>query len=168
MIKFVADNFVRFLILILVQVLLFNHIEPGRFIHVYVYVLFILLLPFETPGWLLLVSAFLLGFSLDLFMDTPGIHASASVFMAFLRPVVLRRFAPRDGYETGTLPRLPYYGLEWFIKYTVLLVAAHHLFLFTVDVFRFSEFHLVLVRTFFSTLLTTVFILLSQFFIYRR
>ncbi|NJK85385.1 MAG: hypothetical protein HC906_04860 [Bacteroidales bacterium] len=55
----------RFIILVLLQVFVFNNIHLSGFIVPYIYILFILLLPFETPGWLLLVSAFLLGFSID-------------------------------------------------------------------------------------------------------
>jgi hypothetical protein len=48
-----------------------------------------------------LITAFLLGITVDMFVDTPGVHTSASVFMAFVRPFVLRILAPRDGYETA-------------------------------------------------------------------
>jgi hypothetical protein len=134
----------------------------------YVYVLFILLLPFEIPGWVLLSAAFALGFTVDMFSQTLGMHTAASVFMAFLRPGILRMISPRDGYETGTSPRILHMGLEWFLKYTVILVIAHHFVLFYVEVFRFSEFFSTLLRVVLSATLSVILIILSQYFIFRR
>lgn len=81
-----------------------------------------------------------LGFSIDVFSKTPGMHTSATVFMSFLRPLVLKTISPRDGYEPGTFPRVYYYKSIWFLKYAGLLILAHHFFLFYVEVFRFEEF----------------------------
>ncbi len=168
MIRIYIRNIIRFFTVILLQILLFNNIEVSGYLNPYFYVIFILLLPFEVPGWLLLSTAFALGFTMDMFMSTPGMHASATVFMAFLRPFVLKNFSPRDGYEPGTFPRVHYYGIKWFAKYTLILVVAHHLFLFMVEMFRFSDLPQILLRTILSSLITTLLILISQFFIYRR
>lgn len=168
MIKFISRNIIRFILIVLLQVFLFNNIQLGRLINPYVYVLFIMLLPFETPKWVLLVSAFVLGISIDAFSQTLGIHASATVFMAFLRPYTLSVIAPRDNYEPGTLPRLHYYGFRWFLKYTFVMVLAHHLFLFYIEMFSFNDFFLTLSRALLSSVFSITIIVLSQFFIYRR
>jgi rod shape-determining protein MreD len=168
MINLAGRNIIRFVILVLVQVLILNNIQVSGYILPYFYVLFILLLPFETPKWLLLIAAFALGLSVDLFSHTPGMHASASVFMAFLRPYVLEMSSPRDGYEPGSFPRLYYYGFQWFLRYTLILVFAHHFVLFYVEVFRFAEFFNTLARVLLSTLFSTILIMLSQYFIYRK
>lgn len=168
MIKIIFRNIIRFIVLILLQVWVLNNIQLNGYINPYMYVLFILLLPFETPKWLILILAFSLGLVVDMFSNTPGIHASASVFMAFFRPFVLQSISPRDGFETGTFPRVHYYGIKWFFKYTLLLVFLHHLFLFTVEVFNFYNFHLTLWRTVLSTLFSTLLILISQLIIFRK
>jgi hypothetical protein len=168
MIKLLGRNIIRLIVLVLVQILVFNNIQFSGYVVPYIYILFILLLPFETPRWLLLLAAFTLGISVDLFTQTPGMHAAASVFMAFLRPWVLGMSAPRDGYEPGTYPRLYYYGFQWFLRYTVILVLAHHLVLFYIEVFRFSEFFSTLLRVLLSSLFSIILIILSQYFIYRK
>ncbi len=168
MIKLLGRNIVRFVILVLVQILVLNNIQISGYIIPYFYVLFILLMPFETPNWLLLITAFALGIVVDLFTQTPGLHASATVFMAFLRPWVLQMSAPRDGYETGTFPRLYYFGFQWFLRYTVILVFAHHFVLFYMEVFRFSDFFSTLLRVLLSSLFSVILIMLSQYFIYRK
>jgi rod shape-determining protein MreD len=168
MIKLLPGNIFRFVLLVFFQVLVLNNLQFSGFINPFVYILFILLLPFETPKWFLLVAGFILGFTIDLFFHTPGIHASATVFMAFLRPFVLGYFATRDGYETGTSPRIHYYGFVWFLKYTALLVMAHHLFLFYIEVFRFSDFFITLGRVILSWVFSVFFIVSSQYFIFRK
>jgi hypothetical protein len=124
-------------------------------------------MPFETPGWLLLTVAFILGLSVDVFSHTIGMHTSATVFMAFLRPYVLHSISPRDGYEFGTYPRIHYYGFTWFLKYALILVFFHHLFLFYIEVFRFVEFFDTLLRVILSTIFSVIFIVLSQFITFR-
>jgi rod shape-determining protein MreD len=146
----------------------FDNIELNGYINPYIYILFIILLPFETPNWLLLGIGFLLGILVDLFSMTPGLHASATVFIAFLRPFVLKIFSPRDGYETGTFPRVAYYGLNWFAKYSMILIFSHHFILFTIEIFRFSDILLIFSKTLLSGVFTTIFIIISQYFIYRR
>ncbi len=168
MIKVLPRNIFRFVFLVLLQVWVLNNIQFSGFINPYMYVLFILLLPFETPTWLVLVISFALGLSVDMFCDTIGMHAAASVFMGFLRPFVLQAISPRDGFETGTYPRVLYYGVVWFLKYSLLLVFAHHIFLFVIEVFKFDNFHLILWRTVLSTIFTVFLIILSQFVMFRK
>ena len=168
MIRIYIRNIFRFFTVILLQVLLLDNIQMGGYLSPYFYIIYIVLLPFETPKWLLLSLAFLLGLSVDLFNGTPGMHAAASVFMAFMRPFILKNFSPRDGYESGTFPRIHYYGIEWFTKYILILVLAHHFFLFFIEAFRFSDIFFTFGRIVLNTILTGILIIISQFFIYRK
>lgn len=168
MIKVLPRNIFRFVLLVLMQVFIFNNIQFSGYINPYIYVLFILLLPFETPGWLLLTLAFLLGFSIDILSGTLGMHTAATVFMAFLRPFILQVFSPRDGYEAGTYPRVHYYGFNWFLKYAAILILAHHLVLFYMEIFRFSDFFSTLLRVLLSSIFSLTLIMLSQYIIFRE
>ncbi len=168
MIKELLKYISRFIILVLIQVLIFNNIQLSGYINPYIYVLFILLLPFDTPGWLLLVLGFLTGISIDLFSDTMGMHTIATTLMAFLRPFVLNIISPRDGYETGSNPRVLYYGLSWFFKYAAILIAIHHFVLFYIEIFHFGGFFSTLLRVILSSAVTLFIIILSQFFVYRQ
>jgi len=167
-IEIIPRNISRFIVLVLIQVLILNNIEFSGYINPFLYVLFILLLPFETPAWLLLVSGFVLGLTVDLFMNTPGLHAAATVLMAFVRPFVLRIFAPRDGYEPGTYPRIFYYGVSWFFKYSALLILIHHFFLFYLEVFRFTDFFSTFFRVILSSVFSIILVVLSQFVMFRK
>src|SRR5664279_4931881 len=92
-----------FILLILLQVLLFNNIQFSGYINPYVYIMFILLLPIEIPSWLLLILSFTIGMIIDFFSGSPGIHTSATVLAGFVRPYVIRVVSPKDGYEACLL-----------------------------------------------------------------
>ncbi|MGE4586261.1 MAG: rod shape-determining protein MreD [Mangrovibacterium sp.] len=156
------------LLLILLQILLFNNIQFSGYVNPYVYILLILLLPFEIPGYLLLPAGFLLGLLIDIFTNTPGIHASATTFMAFLRPSVIRIISSRDMLISHSAPRLSQMGLSWFIRYTVILVLAHHLFLFYMEVFSLNGFWHTLLRSLASSAFSITVIIISQFMIYKE
>ena len=168
MLSEVIRNISRFILLILVQVLVIKNIELGRFINPFIYVLFILILPFETPKWLLLLVAFILGITIDMFYDTAGMHAASTVFMAYIRPGLLKLFSPRDGYEFGTQPTVQYLGIPWFLSYSVILILLHHLILFYIEVFRFSEFFSTLFRVIISSLFTLLLVVISQYLFHNK
>lgn len=161
-------NILRFIILVLAQVLIVKNIELGTFINPFVYVMFILVLPFDTPAWVMLLLGFVLGITIDMFYDTPGLHAAATVFMAFCRPGVLKYFSPRDGYESSITPTMQYMGAPWFISYTGILVLLHHLVLFYLEVFKFSEFFFTLSKVLLSSIASIILIIVSQYLLYRE
>ena len=158
----------RFVILILVQVLLLNNIHFLGYINPYVYILFILLLPFETKRWVLLFLAFAIGLSMDFFSNSLGIHAAACVFTAFFRPWVMSLITSRKEYEPGVEPSIADLGFQWFFMYSLILVSLHHLMLFLLEVFRFSNFFSTLGHSVLNTLFTVLFIILSQYIFYRK
>lgn len=159
---------IQFVVLVLLQLLLFNNIRFSGFINPYVYILFFILLPFDFSGSLMMVLALIMGLILDLFMGTPGVHSLATVLIAFARPGVLNLIAPHDGYDLNTLPRVSQMGLIWFVRYAVIIIVIHHLVLFYAEVFSFSHFFFTLLKAFLSSVFTLVFIVLSQFFVFRN
>lgn len=164
MIKQLISFPLQFIFLVLLQVLVLNNLQFSGYINPYLYIVFIFWLPIETPRWLLMLVAFTLGLTIDIFSDTLGMHASACVFLAFCRPYVLQLVSPRDGYETNQRPSIQDFGFRWFILYASLLTLLHHLFLFYVEVFRFSDFGSTLGRALASTIFTLLLITITQVF----
>ncbi len=156
-----------FILIVLTQVLILDNIQFSPYAIPFLYILFLLILPFETPGWLLLVLGFLLGLTIDLFEHTYGIHTAATLFAAWLRPGVLKLFSPRDGYMSNTQPGISDYGLAWFLKYAITLIFAHHFFLFYFEVFSFHHFFATLWRVLVSSTFTLLLVVLSQFFVHK-
>jgi hypothetical protein len=166
--KRLIGNIIRFILLVFAQVYIFNKIQVSGFINPQVYVLFILMLPFQVSGFWLLTMAFMMGLSIDFFQHTPGMHAAASVILAFLRPGVIRLVGKKDDAEPGQYPNIRDSGSVWFITYTVILVFIHHLTIFYLEVFRVSEFFFTLLKVLVNTVLTSLIILLIQYLFYSR
>jgi hypothetical protein len=156
-------NILRFVALVLVQVLVLDQLDlaNGRVVP-YLYVLFILMLPFELPAWAVMLFSAAMGFVMDLFTSTPGMHMSACVVMAYARHHLLGFLAPREGYEFGMRPTLPRMGAPWFITYAGLLIPIHHLWLFFIEVYTFDHFGTTLVRAVLSAAFTLLLCLLAQ------
>lgn len=168
MIKYLPGNIIRFVILVLTQVIILNHVHFSGYVNPMVYLMFILLLPFETPPWFMIILGFVTGLSVDVFSGTMGLHASATTMAAFIRKPVLIFIAPRDGYEPGSQPDIKHMGWFWFSRYAVIMILAHHIWLFTLEVFRFSDYHHTLLRIIISSVFSFVLIVLLQAILTRR
>ncbi len=153
-----------FILLILLQVLLFNNIQFSGYVNPYIYLMFIMLLPVEIPAWLLLLLSFITGGIIDFFSGSPGMHSSATVLAGFVRPYVLRLISPRDGYEPNSDPSMIIYGFRWFLIYSAFIVLVHHTALFYLEVFRFTDFFRTLGRVLLSSVFSITFILLFEFY----
>jgi hypothetical protein len=158
----------RFVVLVLVQVFVLNKIQFSGYINPYLYVLFILSLPFTTPKGLLLVLAFLMGLSIDFFSGMLGIHAAATVFMAYLRPGIIKLLGVKDDVSPELEPSVAKFDFLWYLTYSFILVFLHHLLLFYLEIFRFSEFFSTMGRVVISTVFTVTIIILVQYLFYRK
>jgi len=164
----VLKNIGRFVFLVLFQVLVLNHIQFSGYINPLFYVYFILLLPYQTPRWLLLVSAFVLGIAVDLMINTPGLNAAACLWMAFARPFVIRSISTGTEYMVGEAPSIRNQGIKWFAYYSVILVLIHHTALFYLEIFRINEFFLTLLRVILSSIFTLLLVFISEYLFYSR
>ncbi len=150
-----------FVMLVILQVFIFNNVYLGGYLNPQVYVFFILVLPVFLTGYVLLLAAFVLGMVMDVFSDSLAIHAFACVIMAFFRPAVIRLFAGNLEQETTESPSFKSFGAFSLMMYGFVLILIHHLSLFLMEIFRFDEFILTFKRALLSTGLTLVFIMLA-------
>ena len=160
MINLVLPNILRFFGLILIQVLVVSNFNLSYYINPYIYLLFILALPFRTPNWILMLVAFVTGLILDTFMNTIGIHAAACVFVAFLRPSVMRILTPKGSYEGEDMPRIGSLGFTWYLAYTSILVFSHHVLYFYLEIFSLDSFFSVFGKVILSSIFSITIILL--------
>ncbi|NER14799.1 rod shape-determining protein MreD [Leptobacterium flavescens] len=152
-------NIVRFILLVLAQVLVFNHIDFLGFINPYIYILFILLYPIKKENRAqFLFLAFLIGFFVDLFSDTGGVNAAASVCIAYIRPVVLK-FAFGNIYEYQII-KISNTPIGQRVVYLIIMILIHHLILFGLEIFSFSNILSILKNTLFSSVFTVFLCLL--------
>ena len=161
-------NIIRFFFLIAFQVLILNHINLSGYINPYFYIYFILLLPFDTAKWMLLITSFMLGLSIDIFTNTIGLNAAACVMMAFARPFVITAISSGPESLLGDTPSLRNQGMKWFLYYAVILIVIHHSALFYLEIFRFEEFLATFVRVLLSSAFTLLLVLISEYLLYPR
>lgn len=153
-------NILRFIVLLVVQVLVFDNLGFGTYIHPYVYVLFVLLLPFDTPKWRLLIDGFLIGMAVDIFNGTPGLNAGATVFMAFMRPFIIGITTRKSDIDGKNAPTVTEMGLQWFAVYALLLILLHNLVLFWLEAFSIKLLGLIIAETLLSAPVTLLLIIL--------
>src|SRR5687768_5226289 len=114
MIGFYITRVLMLVGLVAFQVLVLNNLNFSFYINPYIYPLFLLLLPFRTPHWLLMIIGFAIGITVDMFSSTEGMHAAATVFMAFVQPSITRLITPKNALETDERPNVRSLGLTWF------------------------------------------------------
>jgi hypothetical protein len=156
-----------FVILVLVQVLIFNQVQLFGYINPFIYILFIMLLPLSTPRYILLLFGFILGLTIDVFSNSLGIHAAATVFIAYVRPFVIRSISNREE-DRNDYPGIKQNSFSWFVYYTVIIVFIHHLIIFFLEYFTFTHFLSTFIRVVLSSFFSVFTIVLSQFLMFRE
>lgn len=160
----ILKQLLRFVLLALLQVLVLNNLQIHGMFNPYIYPLFLLLLPMRMPQWLLLTLGFATGIMIDMFSNTAGMHAAASVLMCYMRPQVMRITEPSGGYEPTDKPSLSHMGFRWFATYASILVVIHHLFFFFIETLEFGQVGFMILKILMSTALSLLLILLIEFF----
>jgi len=157
-----------FVLLMLSQVLVFNHVHIAGFLNAFPYVLFILLLPSDINRALLLLIAFTMGISVDIFSDSGGIHAAACVPIAYMRNVMLGSTTSLESKNDSFEPNLHYFGLRPYLTYAGVLLFVHHSIVFFLEVFEFSHFFTTLFKIIGSTAFSLLFIVLIQYIFFKK
>ncbi len=154
------SNSIRFVFLVLLQVFILCNVNFLGYINPYLYILFIILLPINLSQTKVLFYSFLLGLCVDFFQDSGGVHASACLVIAYLRPVILR-FSFGVTYDHQTLKfRSTDFG-ERFV-YILFMVFIHHLVLFSLEIFNLDHILLILKKTLYSGIFTVLLIIFTM------
>lgn len=140
---------------VITQVLIFSRIEPGYGTYIMIYPLFLMVLPFRIRPSQLLFIAFLVGISVDYFMNTYGLHAAALTFAAYFRPIIFNLIAPNEEYIRGDDSGRYTNKLRFFVI-LFLLIFIHHIWYFVLESFNLKEFFFTLHRIVLSTILSTI------------
>ena len=147
-------NIARFILLLAAQVLIFNNINFFGYLNPFPYVLFIILYPVNGNKPALLLASFLLGIIMDMFCNSGGVHAAASITLAYLRPTFFR-FAFGVSYEYQTVKINDKLTPERF-SFILISIVTHHFVLFVLETFRLNFFFNILIQTIFSTIFTII------------
>jgi len=157
-----------FILLAVMEIFVVSRFNIHFYVNPHIYLLFIIILPVFTNRLLIIFLGFLLGFTIDQFLGTGGLHAAATVTMAYLRAILLSAFAPREGYGKEDFLTIGKFGLVNFLFYCGFMILIHHFFLFFLELFTFRNFLFTLIRTLSSSLLSLLFIVGIHFLFSRR
>ncbi|TPE44993.1 hypothetical protein [Pontibacter mangrovi] len=160
--SFGLTHIVQFFLFVALQVLLMGNLALYSTGFCFIYVAFLLYLPLNFSRIWLLILGFLIGFTVDVFYDTMGIHAAASVLLAFLRPHVLNLLTPRDGYDNSDTVNIHVMGSGWFLSYAFTLILFHHLAVFFLETLTLQTLWYTLAKTVLSTLFTGIVVVIIQ------
>ncbi|HVI46947.1 MAG TPA: rod shape-determining protein MreD [Chitinophaga sp.] len=162
-------NIIRFAFLILIQVFVLNEILIGQLVSPYLYMLFILALPFNLPRPVVMLLGFLTGLTLDMFSNTMGVHAAACVFVAYLRPFIINVLSPQGGFETTQkTPSMTSMGVSQFLIYAAVLVFLHHTLFFILEVFGFGNPLYLMLKIILSTAASLFLIVLYELLFFTK
>jgi len=139
--------------LLLVQVLILNNVHMEGFATPFVYIYLMIKFASDTGRKEQMLWAFALGLSVDMFADTPGMNASASVLLAFVRPFFLRLFMPRD-MSDNFIPGFRTMGAGSFIKYVAVCTLLHHTALYAIEYFSAAHAGMAVLHMAASSVLT--------------
>ena len=144
-------NIVRFILLVIAQILLVNHIRLGGYVHPYIYLIFVMLLPINMPGWQQLLLGFAIGLVIDFFMGT---------MMAFCRPGIIKLVSGSLKFDNIREPNMEQLDFPWFLRYTFCMVFVHNFTYFMLEGFSFHLVGQALLRILISVPVSTFLILM--------
>ncbi len=161
-------NLFRFVALIALQVVLFKNVGYYNLATPFPYILIIFLLPINIPNFILFLLAFATGLTVDAFYDSIGVHAAACVALAWFRIFFHKITLDVDAQNSFETPALGNMGSKWFLSYIAIGTVVHHIVLFHVEYFSFSNYLSTLLSILLSSIFTILLILLISLLVYRR
>lgn len=162
----IIRDILLFVVLVLLQVLVLSRVYLFNIAVPFLYVLFIIKQPIGRNRFYVILSAFLLGITIDIFLNTPGVNAAAATIVATLRPLFLYLFYPKN--EADSMVPGVKNNTKLFIRYSVAMVLTHHTLLFLLDAMTVFDLKMAVIRIASSTLLTLILLIAVDSFFYRK
>lgn len=151
------------ILLMALQILVLNGLDLSAQIYPQIYILILLSLPVNTQHWALMLLGFFLGYCMDWFSDTQGLHAASLTFVAYLRYGYLKTVLDKETYESGVRPVYGSMENAWYVVYIAIFCFIFHSVLFVLSDFTLVHFADTLIKIIYSSSITILLILLIQF-----
>ena len=166
----VLRNIIRISVVLFFQVFIVTKIPPlHQFIVPYFYFVLILWLPFKMTRINLMFMAFLIGSLVDWFFKTPGLHAAASLLIAYLRPYLINLLLPKESTEWGNEePSAKTMGSMPYAIYMVILTLFHHTYLIFLEWLQFGSFFYFIAKLFATGIVSLLLMLIADLFFNRK
>lgn len=155
-------NIIHVVALILLQVFIVNNIRLGYYVHPTVYILFILLMPYNAQRWKVMFTAFCMGLAVDFLSGTPGLNAAAAVATAYMRHFVIQIMTRKSDLEEKYNPSFTEMGFIWFLAYSSILLFVYNIVFFILEAFTFKLLNIILLQTLLSMVSSVALIMLMM------
>jgi rod shape-determining protein MreD len=152
---------IAFAVLLLVQVLVFNHIHLFNCATPLLYVYMPMLFSRNNSRWVVLLLSFFMGMAIDVFQNTPGVAMATMTFIGLIQPLILGVFMQQDS-EADIVPSMRTLGVAKFSYYSFIITFLYCLVFFTLETFSFFNWLQWLETVGASTLLTYILILVLE------
>jgi len=166
----ILKNSIRFVLFLLIQIIILNEVPPlHQYITPYLYFTFILWMPFGTSRLTLTFFGFLLGYTLDVFTNTPGLHAAAASLLGYVRPSILNLLLAQETSEEVTKePSVETMGWGPFFIYILLLTFIHHFYLVLLEWLQFGSLLYFIGKVIATSLMSVLLIFVVELLLNRR
>lgn len=151
-----------FVVVVVLQVFLFDNLNLNVYIYPMIYIAFIILLPMNLPSIVVLLLGLVTGVTMDFFSGASGLHTIATLATAFARPLPLLLFLGKEEVKEGGVPLPVKIGTGQFFRYSSVLVVFHCLVFFGFETLTFKYFYLTLLRIILSSALTILLVYFSH------
>ena len=147
-----------FVLLIIAQVLLFNQINIFGFVNPMLYLLFLVMYPFDKNQTFYIFIGFILGFFIDFLSQTDGAHTIASLTVSYLRPIIMKYSYGLTSEKPKSLLTDPRKTNNFF--FLLVFISVHHLIYFAIAYFSADAFLLIIKNSLFTIIFSLILILL--------
>ena len=145
---------ILFIVLLLVQVMICNHIAIFNVAVPLIFIYFIIRLPIDIGKGVLFTLAFIMGLCVDVFSDTPGLNSLACTMLAAFKDPIYYAYIPKDDKTKYLTPSISSLGVAIYCKYLVSMVGIYCVMIFSIEYFNFADFKEILILSESSCLLT--------------
>jgi hypothetical protein len=163
-------NIIRLALFIWLQVYILNKIPHlHQFIVPYIYYLFVLWLPFTLSRMSVMFIGFITGMILDVFTNSPGLHAAACVLIAYMRPFVISVLTPKEIKEFNYREPSPR-AMGWapYLVYVLILTVFHHGYMTFLQWLSFGTFLRFLIKVISTTAISMLLIIIIELLFPRK
>ena len=156
----------RYVVVMLLQVLLFDQLQLWGACHPYIYILCLLMMPITLPHNVDMLIGALVGLVMDVFCNSLGVHTAACILVMFIRPYLIGALV-NDKDRLNEQISLRSIGMEAILRYVVIMVIIHHLMVFALAAWSWAHIGFVLLETLVSSLVTILIIIGYNILKYR-
>ncbi len=148
----------RYILVMALQVLLFDQLQLLGACHPYIYVLCLLMMPITLPHSVDMILGAIAGIIMDIFCNSLGVHTAACILVMFIRPYLIGAIVS-DKDRLNEQINLHTIGMEALVKYIVIMVLIHHLTIFLLAAWSWHHIGFVVLETIVSSTVTILIII---------